>query len=246
MDFVAKLISERPMITCLVINLVLTSVWLLKFQEKLKLKWYFAPILTAIMIAIGHLLARFWALLEVGFDFSQAASMRVFGPILILPILTYFVSRLMKIDASLALDIMAVSTIIGVFSVRINCLISGCCKGVLITTTGTARWPLVEMEMLLYIVLCIYFWNKIYKRQTKGMAYPIFMLVYGIFRFVIEWVREEYTGELWIFHMAHIWSLLAIVGSAVAIYLIKKHNKNGAKHRSPTDAKSGKKQKGGK
>jgi prolipoprotein diacylglyceryltransferase len=64
------------------------------------------------------------------------------------------------------------------------------------------------------------------------MAYPFTILVYSIFRFIIEWFREEYTGQVWIFHLAHIWSLISIIGSAIAIYLIKRHYKNNEKPHS--------------
>lgn len=225
MNSIIRLITGRPLITCLVIGVVLMSVWWLKFQKKLNMKWYWAPILSAIAFAFGIASAKLWALIEVGFDLNQAASMRVYGPIFVLPILAYFAAKLTKRDPALVVDVMTVIVMIGVGMVRVNCLIAGCCKGVLITAEGTARWPLVELEMLLYIVLSIYFWNRIYKRQTKGLAFPVFILIYGIFRFIIEWVREEYTGEIWIFHMAHIWSLVAIIGSAITIYLIKKHMK---------------------
>lgn len=200
------------------------SVWWLKFQKKLNMKWYWAPILSAIAFAFGIASAKFWAILEVGFDMDQAASMRVYGPILILPVLSYFAAKWTKRDPALVVDIMTIIVMIGVGAVRINCLIVGCCDGLPITADSDIRWPLVEMELLLYLILAIYWWKPIYKRKTNGLAFPIFILIYGIFRFIIEWVRDEYTGEIWIFHMAHIWSLLAIIGAAITICLIKRHN----------------------
>ena len=226
MNFFVKLITARPLITCLCVGVVLMSVWWLKFQKKLNMKWYWAPILSITYFVISLIAVKFWALLEVGFDSTKAANMRLYGAIFVLPELSYFIAKLTKRNPALVVDIMGVCATIGLFSVRINCLIAGCCKGVLIEPNGTARWPLVELEMVLCVVLCLYFWNKVYKQQTKGTAYPIIIMIYGIFRFIIEWVREEYTGQIWIFHMAHIWSIIAIIGAAIAIYLINRYNHN--------------------
>ena len=232
MDFIVKLITGRPLITCFVIGVVLMSVWWLKFQKKLNMKWYWAPILSVAYFIVSLISVKFLALVEVGFVAEKAANMRLYGAIFVLPWLSYLIAKLTRRDPALVVDIMGVCATIGLFSVRINCLIAGCCKGVPIIANSSVRWPLVELEMLLCVVLCLYFWNKVYKRQTKGTAYPIIILIYGIFRFIIEWVREEYTGEIWIFHLAHIWALISIAGSAIAIYMIKKHNKEKAKTRS--------------
>lgn len=231
MNFIVKLITGRPLITCLVIGVVLMSVWWLKFQKKLNMKWYWAPILSIAYFVVSLISVKLLALVEVGFDFQKAANMRLYGAIFVLPWLSYLVAKLTKRDPALVVDVMGVCATIGLFAVRINCLIKGCCGGVLITPDSTVRWPLVEMEMILCVVLCLLFWNKVYKRKTKGEAYPIIIFVYGIFRFIIEWAREEYTGQIGIFHSAHIWSLLAIIGSAIAIWLIKRHNmKNNKPH----------------
>lgn len=224
MNFIARLITGRPLITCLVIGIVLMSVWWLKFQKKLNFKWYWAPIISVTIFIVGVYSAKFWALLEVGFDTSRAANFRCYGTIFMLPILTYLVAKVTKRDMRIAFDALTVATTVAGVASRTNCLISGCCAGLPIISGGTLRWPLVEMEILLDILLTIYFWNRVYKGKTKGLAYPKFVLIYGIFRFCIEWAREEYTGQIGIFHLAHIWSLIAIIGSAIAIYLIKKHN----------------------
>ena len=227
MDFIVKLITARPLITCIIIGVVIMSVWWLKFQKKLNMKWYFAPLLSIVHFVCSLAFIKFWALLEVGFVAEKAANMRLYGAIFLLPIVYYLGAKLAKRNVALIMDIMTVCAAIGLFIVRVNCLIVGCCKGVLITENGTMRWPLVELEMILCVVIIIYFWQRVYKGKSKGLAYPITILTYSIFRFIIEWVREEYTGEIWIFHLAHIWSLIAIAGSAIAIYLIKKYNNNG-------------------
>jgi len=197
------------------------------------MKWYWAPILSFMVFIIGVIGGKMLALVETGFNAELAANRRIWGSILLLIIVIGVVAKLTKRDFAQAYDISAVATLIAGIIVRIACLVDGCCGGIPITPGGTFRWPLVEMEMLLDIILVIYFWNRVYKGKTKGLAYPIFVLIYGVFRFVVEWFREEYTGEIWIFHLAHIWSLLAIIGSIITLYLINKYNKNSKQRNKP-------------
>lgn len=230
MELIVKIITGRPLITCLVMGVVLMSVWWLKFQKKLNMKWYWAPILSVLVLAVGLVGAKLLALLEVGFDVESAASMRVYGAIFLLPVFTGLVAAATKRNIIIAYDASTVAALIGGVVVRVNCIIAGCCNGLPITLDGMLAWPLVEMEILLDVTLIAFFWNRIYKEKTKGMAYPVFVIIYGIFRFVIEWARDEYTGQIWIFHMAHIWSLMAIFGGAITVYLIKKHQKEKRAH----------------
>lgn len=232
MELIVKLITGRPLITCIVVGVVLMSVWWLKFQKKLNMKWYWAPILSSLVFILGVLGGKLLALVEVGFDAELAANRRIWGSILLLIIVIGIVAKVTKRDFAQAYDISAVATLIAGVIVRIACLVEGCCGGTPIIPGGELHWPLVEMEILLDFFLVIFFWNRVYKGKTKGLAYPIFVLIYGIFRFAVEWFREEYTGKIWIFHLAHIWSLLAIIGSVIAIYLIKKCNKQEKKLRS--------------
>lgn len=232
MDWIVSLITGRPLIICLIIGVILMSMWWLKFQEKLNMKWYWAPILSMAHFAFSLLFIKFWALVEVGFVAEKAANMRLYGAIFFLPVVYYFGAKIAKREVALVMDILSVCAAIGLLLVRVNCMIQGCCKGMCITPDTMTRWPLVEMEMVVCVAVILYFWQRIYKSKTNGMAYPTVILVYSIFRFIIEWVREEYTGELWIFHLAHIWALIGIVGSAIAICLIKKHNAKNSKVRS--------------
>lgn len=229
MDLIVKLITGRPLITCLVIGVFVMSMWWMKFQKQLNMKWYWAPILSTGHFIFSLIFIKFWALLEVGFVAEEAANMRLYGAIFFLPIVYYVGAKLTKRDVSLVMDMLSVCAAIGLLLVRVNCLITGCCDGICITPETTVRWPLVEMEMVVCILVIFYYWQRVYKRNTNGTAYPFTILVYSIFRFIIEWVREEYTGQIWIFHLAHIWALIAIIGSVIAIYLIKKHNAQAAK-----------------
>lgn len=101
-----------------------------------------------------------------------------------------------------------------VMCARVNCILSGCCRGMLIPGTNATRFPTREIELVFYVILLAVLCPQIWKGRLKGRAYPIYMMAYGIFRFVNEFFREADTQM--VFHRSHIWAVLAlIIGTAV-------------------------------
>ena len=118
---------------------------------------------------------------------------------------------------------------------RLNCLFSGCCLGKPIPGTEHT-WPTRQAELVYYAVLLIFLWRKVGKPGFSGKVYPIYMMSYGIFRFIVEWFRET-TNPVAFFHISHIWALVSIaVGAGIYIWL-RKHPIN------QTGKKSGRKNK---
>ncbi len=105
---------------------------------------------------------------------------------------------------------------------RIRCILDGCCIGIEIGTTGL-RWPTREAEIVFYILM-IYLLNKKEKTTNTGGLFPLVMIYYGAFRFVEEFFRESANHT--IIHMAHIWSVLAIV---VGLSIYAEFKKQGVK-----------------
>ena len=157
--------------------------------------------------------------------------MSLYGGLFLLPVLFCIIAWLSKRNIAETCDVFTIPNIVTVFCARLNCIFSGCCLGTVIPGTEGLRWPTREVELVLYVVLYIVLRNKTGKPKFKGKLYPIYMISYGIFRFVIEWFREgnEVAG---VFHISHLWSILAIVIGITAVYLIDKSNTKGNKPHS--------------
>lgn len=219
--------SRHTLVLFALLILIAIFFWLMKFQKKLKLYWK-----EALLVALGHVVIgwscmRLLALIEVGFDLEKAANMRLYGAIFVLPLLYYAWAKLTKRDTALVMDIAAICVIFGAISGRMNCFTNGCCIGYPMFGLGSVRWPLRELEMLYYLVFIGIYGRKTLKKQTCGQVYPIYLMTYGTLRFLSEFVREEYTGGIGIFHLAHIWSLIAIVIGAGIYYKLAKDRKSG-------------------
>ena len=173
-------ILDHFLLVILVIAGIATAAWLLAVRKRLNMSWYMALLLSVIHVLVGVLCVKVFARMEG----ANSSAMSIFG------------------------DLFAVPMIFTLFCSRFNCLKSGCCLGTIIPGT-TTRWPTREAEMVFYVIFLAIMIPRILKGQTKGKVYPIYMIAYGIFRAVIECIRESRTPG--IFHLTHIWCLVAIV-----------------------------------
>ena len=199
---------------------IVVYVWLYLNRKKLNAKWWEILIVTIIHVIFGVFMVKLFAIVEVGFDTSKAGNMSLYGGIFFMPIF-YLVYKLIKrLPFKVIFDIFTVSLIATLFFARINCLHAGCCIGKVIN--GSYRYPTREIELIFYVILLMFITPWIYKGKSDGRAYPVYMISYGIFRFVIEFFRESPITEE-TFHISHYWSILSfVIGTSLLIYLILK------------------------
>ena len=218
-------IFRHELVIFLIIMLPFLFLWLMRFEKKLAIHWK-----TALLVACGHIVfgwlsSRLMGLIEVGFDVEKAAKMRLYGSVFVLPLLYYLWAKKTKREINLVMDFAAICVILGLFLGRLNCFKTSCCQGMLIVADGTLRWPIRELEMLFYILFIAIYAGKIQKRKTHGEVYPIYMIAYGILRFLCEFVREEYTTQVGFLHLAHVWSILSIAAGAIWLCLLNRKRK---------------------
>lgn len=222
MSNVLKFIIDHPLIMIMIADMIVGIWWIKKFDTRLNIKFGGVVALTIASIVVALVSLKLLAIIEVGGDLSRAANMRLYGALFTLPLLYFAFAKIKKVDVRIALDVASIIACLGLFCGRMGCFVGGCCEGDYIFYTAF-RWPIRELEQVFYIVFVLLYAKKIVDGKTYGQVYPVLMLSYGIFRFVIEWVRIEYTGGIGFIHLAHIWSLVSIlVGAAFCFELENK------------------------
>lgn len=206
-------------------------IWLLMCKDRLRIKWHMALIVAAVHTLFGVLCMHLWALMEGGFGRDASARLRLYGGIFVLPIAYLCWAKAAKRPIREIMDIGAVSTLIGMIFARCTCMVSDCCVGDLIGNLSI-RWPIREIELLYYAAFLIYYAGKVHSGKTWGQVYPAYLLTYGILRFIMEWVREEYTGNIGIIHLAHIWSIISIVIGAAVYFELQANQKKRSQRRA--------------
>ena len=131
-------------------------------------------------------------------------------------------------------DIFTICVICTLLCARFNCILSGCCLGKMIPGSESIRWPTRELEILFYLVLFLCLRKKVCKKKYVGQMYPIYMMAYGIFRFIGEFFRESEHDFAW-FHISHLWSLIAVAVGAGIYMSISRKTKDSMKRGKRSD-----------
>ena len=220
-------LSDHALILLLGCGTLFNVYWLHRCRERLHLRWLSVLLLSVLHTVLGVLSVKVFALFETG-NFSN---MSLFGGVFFMPLFYWGVAKLAKQKAADVFDVFTICLVFTLMCARLNCMISGCCLGAHIPIEGLThlRFPTRELELLFYVLLLSRLWRKVLNRSARGMIYPIYMISYGIFRFVTETLRFSDRTDS-ILHVSHLWALLSL-GIGISIYgeLQKKEKKTGGR-----------------
>ena len=95
-------------------------------------------------------------------------------------------------------DLFAMTVPLGVILGRVGCLLHGCCTGKACEASwytirdieGVPRWPSVPVEMLFNALAILVFFILRKKRLLTGQHFHLYLIGYGIFRFLHEFMRD--------------------------------------------------------
>ena len=220
-------LSDHALILLLGCGTLFNVYWLHRCRERLHLRWLSVLLLSVLHTVLGVLSVKVFALFETG-NFSN---MSLFGGVFFMPLFYWGVAKLAKQKAAGVFDVFTICLVFTLMCARLNCMISGCCLGAHIPIEGLThlRFPTRELELLFYVLLLSRLWRKVLSGSARGMIYPIYMISYGIFRFVTETLRFSDRTDS-ILHVSHLWAMLSL-GIGISIYgeLRKKEKKTGGK-----------------
>lgn len=220
-------LSDHALMLLLGCGTLFNVYWLHRCRERLHLRWLSVLLLSVLHTVLGVLSVKVFALFETG-DFSN---MSLFGGVFFMPLFYWGVAKLAKQKTADVFDVFTICLVFTLMCARLNCIISGCCLGAHIPIEGLThlRFPTRELELLFYVLLLSRLWRKVVTGSARGMIYPIYMISYGIFRFVTETLRFSDRTDS-ILHVSHLWALLSL-GIGMSIYgeLQKKEKKTGGR-----------------
>jgi len=106
---------------------------------------------------------------------------------------------------------------------RVGCLLHGCCRGIacepawysVTYADGIPRYAIPAYEIAFDVIVGVTFIWMVKRRIARGHLFSIFLVVYGVFRFVTEFWREtpKLYGE-WLSGYQVLSLLAALLGAA--------------------------------
>ncbi len=152
------------------------------------------------------------------------AGLSFFGAVLITPLLLIPVALLLKerVPAVLDLSAPAICAMLGVM--KIQCVVEGCCRGRMMDLFGLLlpfRFPSQLVELANACVLVVVLVCLARKKANYGHIYPLFLVLYGITRFVWNLFREAepFIGPL---PIGNFWSLISLIIGLIWLFALKK------------------------
>jgi phosphatidylglycerol:prolipoprotein diacylglycerol transferase len=113
---------------------------------------------------------------------------------------------------------------------RVGCLLAGCCRGVphdgwlsVRYDDGVARYPAPLFEIFFQVAVGLFFVELVRRRALPGRVFALYLVLYGVFRFATEFLRETPKHAMGISIYQYLSVLMVAVG-ALGIAL---------RHRSP-------------
>lgn len=200
---------EPELLICLAGGTGMSLLWLWVFRQRLAVRAYAMFPIALLHTVLGVLCVSLFAGLE-SFRLTISGGMSLYGAIFLLPLCYWLGGRLFRRDLRHVFDVMTLCMISTLAFARINCIISGCCRGLLLPGSNVLQWPTREAEMLFHIILLVLFVRRLRRQEQPGTIYPLYMISYGVFRFIIEWFRAGDALFLGL-HPAHFWSLLSVI-----------------------------------
>ncbi|MBR2902934.1 MAG: prolipoprotein diacylglyceryl transferase [Clostridia bacterium] len=187
-----------------------------------RLRIYKLPLIVFLSSVIGLLSASFWHFIENGrFD-----GISFFGCVFIMPLAAIAESFVVREKMSDLLDEFSVCICVMLAAMKINCCMSGCCGGRDISLFGiNYNFPSQQAEFINAVILMAILLTLAISRKHRGKLYPLFMVLYGVTRFFLNFFRQEYDLYKGGFPpWGTVWSIVSIIIGIVWLSTIKKNS----------------------
>lgn len=176
-------------------------------------------VFAVLLTACGLASVKIMAFIESG----EWSGLSFFGAVFLEPVFLLLLALLLREKWTTLLDLSAPSICGMLMVMKMECLRSGCCKGrILFKNAGkVVRFPSQLVELLAALAIAAFLIWLMRNVQNRGKIYPIFMVTYGIVRFVLNLFRVT-TPFVWILPAGNFWSLVAIAVGVLWLLVLKR------------------------
>ncbi len=158
-----------------------------------------------------------------GLTYSMSR-MRIFGGLLFTPLFLYIPVKYLAGDYRLITDIFAPGAYLILGCSKIGCAVYGCCygipfaQGVFTPFEEHLCFPVQMLESVLcFILFGIIYFLYIKNRLKKGTVYPTGLILYGIGRFIVEYLRFYPEDHRTFFLGINFWQLISAITVVISV-----------------------------
>ena len=146
--------------------------------------------------------------------FVSEGGLAFFGGLFLAILATILYVNLKKLDIFKMLDIMSPPAALGYGIGRIGCFLNGCCYG--ITICGVVQPTQIYSSLAGFAIFAflVYYYGK---KRYNGHIFLIALLLYSIYRFLIEFVRFS-PIHFWIFTPSQLIAGAVLIAAAMTLW----------------------------
>jgi len=212
--------SER-LIDYLIVGTIAMMIISFLRRKKYDLKIYEIIVLMLFLAFSGVLGAFTMFFIESG---GKWGGQSFFGAVLFSPIFMFPIIKIMKKDYLKMMSLCAPAECIMLAILKIHCGVVGCCLGNGVIES-VLRMKLQSIESIVAVVVMFILLLIERKNDNIRLIYFYYLLIYGAFRFILNFFRANLSYFVWILSAGHFWSLVAIVIGLIGLYFFKKKNR---------------------
>lgn len=180
--------------------------------------WKSIPIAIA-LIFTGVFGSQLWFFVENGYFTGRS----LYGAIVFSPLVFLPVSKLLKIEYAEILDFVAPGGCLTLALVKVQCLRDHCCEGMVLYIDENhmyVRFPSQIVEMATFLIISALLFYMSSKPKYRGKIFPWFLVIYGVARFCLDFLRETIPSYLFGLSAGSFWSLCSFVIGVAALVII--------------------------
>ena len=157
-----------------------------------------------------------------------------YGGLILSPFFGIAYAKRVEISILDAADLIAPFIALGHSIGRIGCFLNGCCFGRPTDSIFGMQFPFGDVRVyptqlfssagLFCIFLVLFFVQK--RRKFKGQIITLYFIMYGFFRFAIEFFRGDLASLFYGLSLTQIISIISIFAGILLFYIFKHHEQS--------------------
>lgn len=182
----------------IVISLIIMSIINCLRAKKYGMNYFDAIIISTLVNIFAIFGAHFMFRIENIGKEIHGFGLSFFGTVFFLPLFMGVIGILYKNKSKYFIDYWALTIPLELSFVRFGCFLSGCCLGIInengvhfpLDPQGVNRIPVQLYESIFDFLLFAFLILVEKKIKIKKILYPVFMVTYGMIRFIMEFYRD--------------------------------------------------------
>ena len=206
-----------------IVGFVGGAIVLLKRRKRYETKVWLALVTDVLLLIFGYAGAKILFILEdpstaleYGFTIGGVS---FFGTVFFLPPLVLLAALIFRKKPFVFLDYCVPAIIQMLIFIRIGCFTAGCCGGItVIINSNPVTIPTQLIEVALDLLMLDVILRIDRSGKYEGVQYAWFMLLYGVLRFVVEFMRDTAKATMGLSHGQWFAIISVIIGGGVLLF----------------------------